>query len=149
MNHFVLFTGHSNWLKGSNNVAKYWQIICCSPDSGTIGHRVSHRFWEHGGGVLFKIWWGGGLSQYMGKAWGLKILPKNTCEGVHFIVKLPAISLQACKFTKSELHTYFWRILARFLVIIYCAFSRNHLMEGCFDRNRVGGHASLHYGKPC
>ena len=49
-------------------------------------------------------------------AWGeLKMLLKNTCEGVHLIVKLPAISLQACKFTKNELlHTYFSRILARF-----------------------------------
>ena len=38
-------------------------------------------------------------------------LSKNTCEGVHLIVKLPAINLQACKFTKNELlHTY----LARF-----------------------------------
>ena len=35
----------------------------------------------------------------------LKMLSKNTCEGVHSIVKLPAISLQ---FTKNELlHTYF------------------------------------------
>ena len=46
---------------------------------------------------------------------GLKILAKNNCEGVHMIVKLPTISLQACKFTKTELlHTYFGRILARF-----------------------------------
>ena len=43
------------------------------------------------------------------------MLSKNTCEGVHLIVKLPAISLQACKFTKNELiHTYFSRILAIF-----------------------------------
>ena len=27
--------------------------------------------------------------------WRLKMLLKNTCEGVHLIVKLPAISLQA------------------------------------------------------
>ena len=27
------------------------------------------------------------------------MLSKNTCEGVHLIVKLPAICLQACKFT--------------------------------------------------
>ena len=63
--------------------------------------------------------WGGGfLSQNVegGVAWGeLKMLSKNTCEGVHLIVKLPAISLQASKFTKNELfHTYFSRILARF-----------------------------------
>ena len=45
----------------------------------------------------------------------LKMLLKNTCQGVHLLVKLPAISLQACKFTKNELlHTYFSRILARF-----------------------------------
>ena len=46
---------------------------------------------------------------------GVKIPLRNTCEGVHLIIKLPAISLQACKFTKNELlHTYFSRILARF-----------------------------------
>ena len=51
------------------------------------------------------------------------MLSKNTCEGVHFLVQLPAIGLQACKFTKTELlRTYFWRILARFSVITYCAF---------------------------
>ena len=57
---------------------------------------------------------GGG--QNMRRAWGeLKMLSKDTCEGVHLIVKLPAISLKACKFTKNELlHTYFSRILARF-----------------------------------
>ena len=39
----------------------------------------------------------------------------HTCEGVHLIVKLPAISLQASKFTINELlHTYFSRILAKF-----------------------------------
>ena len=31
------------------------------------------------------------------------MLSKNTCEGAHLIVKLPAISLQASKFTKNEL----------------------------------------------
>ena len=56
---------------------------------------------------------GGGLSQYMGGAWGLKTLLKNTCEGVYLLVKLPAISLQASKFTKNNiLHTYFSRIVA-------------------------------------
>ena len=61
---------------------------------------------------------GGGLSQYMDGAWGgggLKMLLKNTSEANHLIVKLLAISLQACKFTKNKLlHTYFSRILARF-----------------------------------
>ena len=69
-----------------------------------------------GGGGSSKFDGGGGLSQYMGGAWGggLKMLSKNTCEGVHLIIKLLTISLQACKFTKNELHTYFSRILARF-----------------------------------
>ena len=50
-----------------------------------------------------------------GACGGLKMRSKNTWEGVHLIVKLPAIILQACKFTKNELlHTYFSRILARF-----------------------------------
>ena len=59
---------------------------------------------------------GGGLSQYEGGAWeGLKMLLKNTSEGVYMIVKLLAKSLQAFKFTKNELfHTYFSRFLARF-----------------------------------
>ena len=71
----------------------------------------------------------------MGGAWvtGLKMLSKNICEGIHLTVKLPAISLQPWKFTKNELlHSYFSRISVRFEIIIYCAFSRNHLMEGCF-----------------
>ena len=75
---------------------------------------------------VLQTWGGGGgppqnlmgirLSQYMGGAWGeLKMLSKNTCEGVHLIEKLLAISLQASKFTKNELfHIYFSRILARF-----------------------------------
>ena len=42
---------------------------------------------------------------------------KNTCEGVR-LLKLLAISLQACNFTKNELlHTYFSRILARFKLL--------------------------------
>ena len=68
--------------------------------------RASHRCWDHGG-TWINTWgeWGGGC----------KMLLKNICEGVHMLVKLPAISLQACKFTKNELlHTYFSRILARF-----------------------------------
>ena len=71
-----------------------------------------------GGGALQNLMvGGGGLSQYMWQAWRggcLRMLLKNTSEGVHLIVKLPAISLQTCKFTKNELHTYFSRILARF-----------------------------------
>ena len=45
---------------------------------------------------------------------------KNTCEGVHLIVKLPTISLQASKFTKDELlHRYFSRILARCFIVLF------------------------------
>ena len=40
---------------------------------------------------------------------------ENTCKGVNLLVKLPAMSLRASKFTKNELfHTCFSRILARF-----------------------------------
>ena len=68
------------------------------------------------------------------------MLSKNTCEGVHLIVKLPAISLEACKFTKNELlHAYFSRILARFYLLFICAFSRNHFIEGCFTFQWGGG----------
>ena len=43
------------------------------------------------------------------------MLSKNTYEGVHLIVKFPAVSLQPSKFTKNKLLcTYFSRILARF-----------------------------------
>ena len=58
-------------------------------------------------GVLFKIWRGGLESIHGGSMWGggggLKMLLKNTCEGVHLLVKLLAISLQTCKFTKNEI----------------------------------------------
>ena len=74
--------------------------------------RDSSKF-EGGGGRLKLTHWGG---RQLG---GLK--------------KVVAISLQACKFTKNELlHIHFSRIIARFSVIIYCTFSRNHFMEGCF-----------------
>ena len=94
--------------------------------------KLSHRNCEHGGGSSKFDGEGGGLKSKHRGAWGeLKMLSKNTCEGVHLIVKLLAISLQASKFTKNEfLHTHFSRILARFYVIIFCAFSRNHFMEG-------------------
>ena len=64
------------------------------------------------------IGWVGGALQNLMRAWadhsgGLKMLLKNTCEGVHLFVML-AISLETWKFTKNELHTYYSRILARF-----------------------------------
>ena len=43
----------------------------------------------------------------------LKMLSKNTSEEVNLIVKLLAISLQACKFTRNELPTFF-KDIARF-----------------------------------
>ena len=51
----------------------------------------------------------GGLELILGSmGGGLKMLLKSSCEGVYLLVKLPAISLQACKFTRNELlHTYF------------------------------------------
>ena len=67
-------------------------LTCPSWKGGTCPVcRVSHRCWEHRG--LFKIWWGI-LKSIRGGAWeGLKMLLTNSCEGVHLIVKLPAISL--------------------------------------------------------
>ena len=53
--------------------------------------------------------WGGTSVGGVGVGGGdLNRVKKNTCEGVHLLVKLPPISLQACKFTKNEvIHTYF------------------------------------------
>ena len=68
------------------------------------------------------------------------MLSKNTSEGVNLKVKLPALSLQACKFTKNKLlHIHFSRISARFSVITFCAFSRNHILEGCCTFQWGGG----------
>ena len=45
------------------------------------------------------------------------MLSKNTCERVYLIVKLLAMSLQACKYTKNELlYTHFSRILVTIIV---------------------------------
>ena len=98
-------------------------------------NRFSHRCWEHVGTVqnLMGGWGGrGGVGSWAntwGKYGGLKMVLKNTCEGVYLLIKLLALSLQACKYTKNELfHTYFSRILGRFLVIIYCVLeSQEHL----------------------
>ena len=82
----------------------------CPPSCGIF---VSYKHTEQGFPQVLRTWGG---AQYMGGACGgLKMRSKNTWEGVHLIVKLPAIILQACKFTKNELlHTHFSRILARF-----------------------------------
>ena len=90
--------GHND--QGFPKVLRIWGG--CTPDWG--GGR-----WE-----LFKNLMGGGLSQYMGGGVLNRVL-ENIYEGVHLLVKLPAINRQACKFTKNELlHIWFSRILARF-----------------------------------
>ena len=81
----------------------HWGFFRC-PLEGKEGGRARQNLIAR-----FKSIYGGSMSGRF------KVLSKNTCEGVHLIVKLLAISLQACKFTKIELlHSYFWKILARF-----------------------------------
>ena len=46
-----------------------------------------------GWGVLQNLIGGGGLKSIHGGAGGFKMQSKNTCEEVHLIIKLPAISL--------------------------------------------------------
>ena len=63
------------------------------------------------------------------------MLSKNTCEGVHLIVKL-----QASKFTTNEpLHTYFSRILARFQVVFIVLFLGIISWKGVSCYNGGGG----------
>ena len=54
------------------------------------GFPVVLMTWE---GNLQNLMGGGGVSQKMGEHGRFKIVSKNSCEGVHLIVKLPAISL--------------------------------------------------------
>ena len=113
------------------NICKYFFYNCydCSTFITTIlliikisESRVSHRCWEHGEvGAPQNLIGGGSLSQNMRGVWReLKILSKNTCNGVHLIVigfisvisfiwQLPAVSLQASKFTKNELFTHIFQ----------------------------------------
>ena len=82
------------------------------PPQQTQGFSQVLRTCGGGGGGLFKVWWGGIKLIHGGR---MKILLKNSCGGVHLIVNLTTISLQAWKFTKNKLlHSYFWRILDRF-----------------------------------
>ena len=83
-----------------------------------------------------------------GGAWGggLKMLSKNTCKGVHFIVKLQAISLPACKFFLDGGFIFKWG---------WCLMGEGISFdggrgEGSKNICRMGGapHAP-HYGKPC
>ena len=81
-------------------------------DSEKQGVAIGVGTW--GGGAPQNLM-GGLKSKHGGSLGELKMLSTNTCKGVHLIVKLPAISLQASKSVKSEhLHTYFSRILPRF-----------------------------------
>ena len=58
------------------------------------------RTWGRGGALQNLMGVGGPNSIHGGSMRGALNAVKNTCEGVHLIVvKLPAISLQACKFT--------------------------------------------------
>ena len=100
----------------------YLVTFAVYPDITLI--RVSHRCCEHGGGGapqnLMGGRGGGWLESKHGESMGeLKMLSKNTCERVHLMKKLLAISLQASKFTKNELfNTSFSKVLATFSVII-------------------------------
>ena len=60
-----------------------------------------------GGGALQNLMRGGLIhGESMGE---LKMLSKNTCERVHLIVKLPAISLQSHKCTKMNFFTHIFQ----------------------------------------
>ena len=50
----------------------------------------------------------------------LKRVLRNSCGGVHLLVKLSVISLQACRFTKTKILHTFLKDLSRFEVIIFC-----------------------------
>ena len=71
---------------------------------------------------------------------GLKMLSKYTCEGVHLIVMLPAICLQACKFTKNDLLHTFLKELSQILSYYLLCFFQESFHEGCFTFQwKVGG----------
>ena len=59
--------------------SKMMEAIYSENPTSMAYSRASHRCWEHGGGWLFKIWWGG-VSQYMGGAWE---------EGFKYCRKIP------------------------------------------------------------
>ena len=69
-----------------------------------------------GGGGAPQSLMGSLIKSKHGGAWGeLKLLSKNIPVRSLIVKLVPAISLQASKFTKNELlHTYFSRISARF-----------------------------------
>ena len=47
---------------------------------------------------------------------GLTAMLKSTCEGVHLLLKLPALSLQPCKLAKNKLLHFFKNIFQGFLL---------------------------------
>ena len=132
------FSGIFQWTsefhqKSQITILLAWQLeLFEKKNFQTGGTRVEAGFHtgveiEHGGLCpspphllrgLLKMWWRGAwVNTWRGHGGGgvLKNLSKNTREGVHLLVKLSAISLQACKFTKNELlHTYFSRAWPRF-----------------------------------
>ena len=103
----------------------FWTLICQDFQYKYLLFRLNQDI--HGFPQVLRTWLGvlqnlmgvgGGAGDWV-KSWGsikgLKMVVKNTYEGVHLLVKLPAISLQACKFTKSELlHLNLSMILDRF-----------------------------------
>ena len=132
------FSGIFQWTgefhqKSQITILVAWQLELFekkNPNRGDEGWgRVSHRCWDRAWRAVplpphllrgfFKMWWRGAWVNtwrgHWGGGGGVKNLSKKTREGVHLLVKLPAISLQACKFTKNELlHTYFSRAWPRF-----------------------------------
>ena len=107
------------------NSKKCWQRIKFRTSS--LG-RVSHRCWEYGGGGagaalpplvgggLFKIWWGAWVNTWGPWDSGGKYLWKSSS-----VSKVATYSLQACKFTKSELlHTNVSMILGDFKLSLLC-----------------------------
>ena len=87
-----------SWILGG-----VWCLVFGKPVLTVVARQGFPQVLPTWGGLCLKIY-EGSLSQNMGRAWGeLKMLSKNTCGGVHLIVKLLAISLQAFKFTKNEL----------------------------------------------
>ena len=90
-----------------------WVILCLQILYHITGSSTGAQ--NKGRGGFFKIWlgWEAWVNTW-GSMGGLKVL-KNTCEGVYFLVKLTAITLEACKFTRNELlHAKFSMILGRF-----------------------------------
>ena len=93
--------------KNSLSHSKLFHLPC------HICHMISHWCWEHGWRGSSKFWRGGGTWVNIWESMRMvKTVLKNTCEGIHLLVKFLAIRQQVCKFTKDELfHTHFSSIL--------------------------------------